>query len=163
MAARSIKELESIWLQLDRSKWLTDNIIGVGPFGIGLNGITALVTSAVPVLGIGAYELFNVVVAGYLLMQGMRARASAGAMISVIFVLFLDAAFDLLDLVPFLGGAVDALFRGPLVAAKVLQKDIEKTHWIEGSRADAVASGAQARHYDEMRAQGKRRVVYLHD
>jgi len=161
MIARSIKDLEKIWLQLDRSKWLTDNIIGFGPFGIGLNGLTALLTSSVPILGMGAFELFTLAVAAYLLMQAVRSRASFGTVLLVIFVLALDAAFDLLDVIPFLGGLIDAVFRGPLVAARILQKSIEQTHWIEGSEREARASGAHARHLAEMHAQNKRRLVYL--
>jgi hypothetical protein len=163
MIARSIKDLEKIWLQLDRSKWLTDNILRFGPFGIGLNGITALATSSVPILGIGVFELFTLVVAAYLLIQAVRSRASAGTVLLVILVLGLDALFDLLDFIPFLGGAIDAVFRGPLVAARILQKSIERTHWIEGTEREARASGAYARHVAEMHAQKKRRLVYLGD
>jgi len=163
MIARSIKDLEKIWLQLDRSKWLTDSIIRIGPLGIGLNGLTALLTSSVPIVGIGAFELFTVVVAGYLLIQAVRSRASTGTVLLVMFVLGLDALFDLLDFIPFLGGAIDAVFRGPLVAARILQKSIERTHWVEGTEREARASGAYARHLAEMRAQKKRRLVYLGD
>lgn len=163
MIARSIKDLEKIWTQLDRSKWLTDSVIKFGPFGIGLNGLTALATSSIPILGIGAFELFTLVVAAYLLMQAVRSRASAGTILLVMFVLGLDAFFDLLDVIPFLGGAIDAVFRGPLVAARILQKSIENTHWVEGAEHEARASGAHARHVAEMRAQRKRRLVYLGD
>jgi hypothetical protein len=163
MIARSIKDLEKIWLQLDRSKWLTDSILRIGPFGIGLNGLTALLTSSVPIVGIGAFELFTVVVAAYLMIQAVRSRASAGTVLLVMFVLGLDALFDLLDFIPFLGGAIDAVFRGPLVAARILQKSIERTHWIEGTEREARASGAYARHVAEMHAQKKRRLVYLGD
>jgi hypothetical protein len=161
MIARSIKDLEAIWTQLDRSKWLTDKIIGFGPFGIGLNGMAALVTSAAGPLGIPAFEFLTLIIALYLLTQAVRARASPGAILAVLLVLILDACFDLLDFVPFLGGMIDAVFRGPLLAAKIIQKDIERTHWIESSAAEARASGAMERHFEEMRAQKKRRVVYL--
>ena len=163
MIARSIKDLEQIWLQLDRSKWLTDNILKFGPFGIGLNGLAALATSSLPILGIGVFELFTLVVAAYLLIQAVRSRASAGTVLLVIFVLGLDALFDLLDFIPFLGGAIDAVFRGPLVAARILQKSIERTHWIEGTEREARASGVYDRHVAEMHAQKKRRLVYLGD
>jgi hypothetical protein len=160
--ARSIKDLEAIWLQLDRSKWLTDKIIGFGPFGIGLNGMAALATSAAGPLGIPAFEFLTLIIALYLLTQAVRARASTGAILAVVLVLVLDACFDLLDIIPFLGGMIDAIFRGPLLAAKIIQKDIERTHWIEGvSEREARATGAYARHLEEMRAQNKRRVVYL--
>jgi hypothetical protein len=161
MIARSIKDLEGIWLQLDRSKWLTDKIIGFGPIGIGLNGMAALATSAAGPLGIPAFEFLTLIIALYLLVQAVRARASPGAIMAVLLVLILDACFDLLDFVPFLGGLIDAVFRGPLLAAKIIQKDIERTHWIEGGEHEARATGAHARHLEEMRVQKKRRLVYL--
>lgn len=163
MVARSIKDLEAIWLQLDKSKWLTDNIISIGGVGIGLNGMVALATSALPGVGILGFEAFTLAVAAYLLFQAMRARASFSTMVGMLAVLLLDAAFDLLDIVPFLGGVIDTVFRGPLVAAKMLQKDIERTHWVEGRRHDAVAAGQHESHVAEMRAQKKRRLVYLGD
>lgn len=162
MIARSIKDLEGVWLQLEGSKWLTDKIVGFGPFGIGLNGVAALATSAAGPLGIPAFEFFTLIVAGYLLIQAIRSRASPGAVIAMALVLILDACFDLLDIVPFLGGVIDALFRGPLLAAKILQKDIERTHWVEDSAHNAHASGAHAGHLADMRAENKRRLVYLH-
>jgi hypothetical protein len=163
MRARSIKDLEAIWLRLDKSKWLTDKLISVGGIGIGLNGIVALVTSAIPGLGILGFEAFTLVVAVFLLSQAFRARASASTVFAMVAVLGLDAAIDLLDIVPFLGGVIDTVFRGPLVAAKILQKDIETTHWVEGTRAEAEAANLHASHIAEMRAQKKRRLVYLHD
>ena len=134
--------------------------------GIGLNGLTALLGGSIPILGMGVFELFTLVVAGYLLIQAIRSRAPFGAVLLVAFVLALDAAFDLLDVIPFLGflgGAIDAVFRGPLVAARIIQKSIERTHWIEGTEGDARASGAHAHHVAEMHAQNKRRLVYLGD
>jgi hypothetical protein len=163
MVARSIKDLEAIWLQLDRSKWLTDKLISVGGVGIGLNGMVALLTSALPGVGILGFEAFTLVVAAYLLFQAMRARASFFTLVAMLAVLLLDAAFDLLDIVPFLGGVIDTVFRGPLVAAQILQRDIERTHWVEGRRHEAVATGLHDSHLAEMRAQKKRRLVYLGD
>jgi hypothetical protein len=163
MQARSIKELEAVWSKLDRSKWLTDNIIGIGGVGIGLNGLVAMVTSAIPGFGILGFEAFTLIVAAYLLSLAVRARAAPSTILWMLVVLGLDASFDLLDVIPFLGGIVDTVFRGPLLAARLLQHDIERTHWVEGSRREAMASGAHVQHLAEMRAQKKRRVVYLGD
>ena len=66
--------------------------------------------------------------------------------------------------VPLLGDAVDTVFPGQLLAARALQKDIETTHWVEASEADARAVGDHDRHLQEMRRDAKkRRIVYLHD
>ncbi len=59
---------------------------------------------------------------------------------------------------------MDTLFPGQLLAARALQKDIETTHWVEASEADARAAGDHDRHLQEMRRDPKkRRIVYLHD
>jgi hypothetical protein len=161
MTARSIKDLEAIWLKLDKSKTLSDNL---GGFGIGLNGMLSLLSSAAETVGfvflVPLFESYTVIMAVYLLWMGVRARAGLGTLLSVVVVFIIDAA---LDFIPFLGGVADTFFRGPLVAAKIIQKDIETTHWVESTRAHAQAAGLHAGHVAEMHAQKKRRLVYLHD
>jgi hypothetical protein len=160
MIARSIKELEDVWLKLDKAKNFSDNI---GGFGIGVNGLLSLFSAATEWLGgIEVFEIWTLIVGAYLVYLGLRARAAPGTMVKVFLYLGIDVLVDLIP-IPFIGGVMDAIYRGPLTAARALQKDIERTHWIEGSSHDAKASGAYARHFEEMRAQKKRRVVYLAD
>ena len=160
MIARSIKELEDVWLKLDKTKNFSDNI---GGFGIGVNGLLSLLSAATEWLGgIEVFELWTLIIGAYLVYLGLKARASPGAMVKVFLYLGIDAVVDLIP-IPMVGGVMDAIYRGPLTAARALQKDIERTHWIEGSSHEARASGAYARHFEEMRAQKKRRVVYLAD
>jgi Domain of unknown function (DUF4112) len=160
MIARSIKELEDVWLKLDKTKNFSDNI---GGFGIGVNGLLSLLSAATEWLGgIEIFELWTLIIGGYLLFLAMRSRASPGTLVKVFIYLGIDMIVDLIP-IPMVGGIMDAIYRGPLTAARAIQKDIERTHWIEGTSHEAKASGAYARHFEEMRAQKKRRVVYLHD
>ena len=51
-----------------------------------------------------------------------------------------------------------------LLAAKALQKEIESTHWVEDTEADARANGDHERHLETVRRDpALRRIVYLHD
>lgn len=168
MVARSISELEAEWLKLERSKKLSDGLISFGPFGIGLNGFIALFTSFAAALGgpLGAvssdtlFELYTAVMVLYLLGIAMKTRASASTVMKILIYMTFDA---LTDVLPVLGGMLDAAFRFPRMAARAIQKDIESTHWVESSWRQAKASGDYQRHWAEARAQGKRRVVFLHD
>ena len=160
MVARSIPELEAVWLKLDKAKNISDNFLGLG---IGVNGMLALLSGATEWLGgIEVFQLWTLIIGGYLVWLGLQARASPGTMLKVFVYMGLDALIDLIP-IPMVGGAVDAVFRGPLVAARALQKDIERTHWVEGRSREAKASGAHAEHVKQMRAQKKRRLVYLDD
>ena len=60
-------------------------------------------------------------------------------------------------------GTADKTASFGLMAAKALQKDIETTHWVEASERDAKASGDHDRHVAAMKADRKRRLVYLRD
>jgi hypothetical protein len=61
-----------------------------------------------------------------------------------------------------LGAGLDLLFQGHLYAARALQKDIERTHWVESGWREARANGEINRHYVEAKARKKRRVVFLY-
>lgn len=159
MARRTIGDIEKIWTNVEGVKKLSDRAIGIGPFGIGLDGLLTWV----PIVGT-AYSLGA---AGWLLVQAARVKASPGTMAKMIAWLGLDSVTTAIGEVPFLDfvpNVVDVLFPGHLLAAKALQKEIETTHWVEASEREARASGEHDRHLAEMRRRdGLRRVVYLHD
>lgn len=159
MARRSIADIEKIWLNVDRLKKTSDRLIGVGPFGIGLDGLLTWI----PVVG----TAYTVGAAGWLLMQAVKARAPAGTIMQMLGYLGLDSATTAIGEVPFLDfvpSVVDVLFPGHLLAARALQNHIETTHWVEGSHADARASGEHDRHLEKLRGDRKlKRIVYLHD
>lgn len=172
MVARSISELETEWLKLEKSKKLNDGIISFGPFGIGVNGFIALFTSFASAVGgpLGAvpsdalYEVYTAILVLYLLGIGLRTRASAGTLMKVAIYMGLGAVADATTVaIPVFGGLFDTFFRFPRMAARALQKDIENTHWVEGSWREAKASGDYQRHWAEARAQRKHRVVFLQD
>lgn len=159
MARRSIADIEKIWSNVEGVKKLSDRAVGIGPFGIGLDGLLTWI----PVVG----TVYSVGAAGWLLVQAAQARAAPGTLLRMLSYLGLDTATSAAGEVPFVGlagDAIDFLFPGHLMAAKALQKDIETTHWVEANEREARASGAHADHIADMRRNPKlRRIVYLHD
>ena len=152
MAKRSIADIEKIWSNVEGVKKLSDRAIGIGPFGVGLDGLLTWIPIAGLVYSVGA--------GGWLLVQASRAKASPMTMARMLAYVGVDAATSE---VPVVGDAIDFLFPGHLMAAKALQKDIESTHWVEANERDAKASGAHEGHVSAMRAAGRKRLVYLHD
>ena len=152
MAERTIGDIEKIWSNVEGVKKLSDRAVGIGPFGIGMDGLLTWIPIVGPVYSVGA--------AGWLLTQAMRAKATPGTIARMVGYLGVDVATGE---VPIAGDVVDFFFPGHLMAAKALQKDIESTHWVEARERDAKASGDHDRHVQDMRSQSKRRIVYLHD
>ena len=159
MARRSVADIEKIWSNVEGVKKLSDRAVGLGPFGIGLDGLLTWI----PVVG----TVYSVGAAGWLLVQAARTKASPGTVARMAAYLGLDTVTTIIGEVPFLDfvpSVADVLFPGHLLAARALQKDIETTHWVEANERDAKASGVHDRHLAEMRANPKlRRIVYLHD
>ena len=147
---RTVREIEKIWANVEGLKKLSDRVVGIGPFGVGLDGLLTWVPWAGDAYTVGA--------GAWLLMQGVRAKASPATLIRMAGYLAADTATAA---VPFVGAVVDTIFVAHALAAKALQKDIESTHWVEANERDAHASGEHERHVREGRAAGKRRVVYL--
>ncbi|RZJ39921.1 MAG: DUF4112 domain-containing protein [Brevundimonas sp.] len=159
MPKRTIGDIEKIWTNVESVKKLSDRVIGIGPFGVGMDGLLTWI----PVVG----TAYTVGAAGWLIVQAIRARAAPGTVVRMAGYLGLDSVTTAVGEVPFLDfvpSVVDVLFPGHLMAAKALQKDIETTHWVEASERDARASGDHDRHVAKMKADPKlRRIVYLHD
>jgi len=107
------------WRQAETIKRLSDRLIGIGPFGLGLDGVLAWVPGAGLVYGLGAGSL--------LMFHALKAGASGPTLARMTAYLVAD---NLSDTVPVLGWAVDSLFPGHLMAAKALQKDIESKHGL---------------------------------
>ena len=157
MARRSVADIEKIWSNVEGVKKLSDRAVGIGPFGIGLDGLLTWI----PVVG----TVYSVGAAAWLLIQGVQARATPSTLFRMVTYLGLDTATTVVgEVVPFAPDVVDLLFPGHLMAAKALQKDIESTHWVEANEREARASGAHQGHVADMRGNAKlRRIVYLHD
>ncbi|KSB87939.1 hypothetical protein AS593_18675 [Caulobacter vibrioides] len=105
------------WRNAETIKRLSDRLIGVGPVGIGLDGVLAWVPGANTVYSVGAGILL-----GY---QAWQARASLPTVARMAAYMLFDSSTSA---VPVIGWAVDTLFPGHLMAAKALQKDIEARH-----------------------------------
>lgn len=105
------------WRVAERVKRLSDRLVGIGPFGLGLDGVLAWVPGAGTIYSVGA--------GGLLIHEALQAGASKATLIRMGAYLAADSASSA---VPILGWAVDTLFPGHLLAAKALQKDIEKRH-----------------------------------
>jgi hypothetical protein len=149
--ARSHVDLHNIRMAVERTKKVSDNLIGIGPVGIGLDGILAWVPGAGPV-----YSL----VAGALLVgEGIRARASATTLMTMTAILFIDTV---LDGVPGVGQAADMLFTGHKWSANMLLKHMDETIYYEGDRKSAQADPDFRETLSRIRS-GKenRRVVFL--
>lgn len=157
MARRSVADIEKIWSNVEGVKKLSDRALGIGPFGIGLDGLLTWI----PVVG----TAYSVGAAGWLLVQAARARAAPGTLLRMATYLGLDSTATAVgEVIPFAPDVVDMLFPGHLMAAKALQMDIETTHWVEANEREARASGAHEDHVADMRRNPKlRRIVYLHD
>jgi len=159
--ARSHREISNLRSSIERISKLSDNIVGIGRFGIGLDGILAWVPGVGTVYSIGA--------GAFLVIQGLRARAPISAMLQVITLLTLRTIVttggevaSILTLLPITVPAELAVdfFRAHKWSADILVKAIDDTVYVEGAKHASNPA------YDEIRAQvrsgaEKRRVVFL--
>src|SRR5258706_689907 len=102
------------WRNAAQIKRLSDNLIQIGRWGIGLDGLLAWVPAVNTAYSLGA--------GGLLVFEAVKARASdrtLGRMVAYL------VANSVMTGVPLIGWAMDTLFRGHLMAANALQKDIE--------------------------------------
>ena len=153
MAKRSIRDIEKIWSNVEGVKKLSDRVIGIGPFGMGLDAMLTWV----PVVG----TAYTVGTGGWLMLQAVRAKATPATLARMGAYMAIDTATGT---VPIAGDIVDTFFPGQLMAARALQKHIESTHWVEDTEANARATGDHAMH--EARVQNDKtlkRIIYLHD
>lgn len=105
------------WRTAERIKRLSDRLVGIGPFGIGLDGVLAWVP--------GANLIYSVAAGGLLMIEGLAAQASLATLLRMGVYLAADAGTSE---VPIIGWAIDTVFPAHLMAAKALQKDIEARH-----------------------------------
>jgi hypothetical protein len=103
------------WRVAERIKRLSDDLIPLGPWGLGLDGVLAWIP--------GANLLYSVGAGGVLLYEGFVSGASGATLLRMGVYLTANSA---LSEVPVLGWALDTLFRGHFMAARALQKDVER-------------------------------------
>lgn len=117
----------AVWLRAEKFKKLTDRVIGIGPFGIGLDSLV----SFIPI----ANTAFSAIAGGWILLQAIQAKADLLTLAKMGAYLTVDTA---LSDVPLAGYAADFLFPGHLLAAGALQKDIERRHGAPYTVEDLV-------------------------
>ena len=105
------------WRRAERIKLLSDRVVGVGPWGVGVDGVLAWIPVAGTVYSVGAAAL--------LLNEAVQTGASRSTLLRMAAYLGADSVASG---VPLIGWAVDTLFTGHAFAARALQKDIERRH-----------------------------------
>lgn len=118
------------WTSAERIKRLSDRLVGVGPVGLGVDGVLAWIP--------GANLLYSLGAGGLLAYEAFQARAAPATLLRMGLYLAADSA---LSEVPVVGWAVDTFFPGHLMAARALQNDIERRH----GRPPAAAEPARRR------------------
>jgi len=107
------------WRNAQRIKRLSDDLIRIGPWGLGLDGVLAWIPAAGTIYSVGTGAL--------LLYEGVKARATPWTLTRMAAYMITNSAMS--D-VPVIGWAMDTLFRGQHMAATALQKDIAQ-RWGE--------------------------------
>jgi hypothetical protein len=114
------------WRNAERIKKLSDNLIKIGPWGLGLDGVLAWVPIAGTVYSVGSGAL--------LLYEAWKAKAAPWTLTRMAGYMIVNSAMS--D-VPVIGWAMDTLFRAQLMAANALQKDIEARYGRADDTVDA--------------------------
>jgi hypothetical protein len=105
------------WRRAERLRRLSDDLVRIGPFGLGLDGVLAWVPAAGTAYSVGAAAL--------LINEAIQAGASRGTILKMAGYVGLNSALSAL---PIAGWAADTLFRGHAMAARALQKDIARRY-----------------------------------
>ncbi|CAN5669878.1 DUF4112 domain-containing protein [soil metagenome] len=149
--AQSHIDLHNIRNSIERTKKLSDNVVGIGPLGIGLDGLLTWIPGAGAIYSLGAGTI--------LLFDGVRARAAPMIILQMCAIIAIDT---LVGEVPVAGKLADMLFTGHKWSADMLLKHMEDTIYFEGARKDAANSPEYKDVLSRIRAgKEKRRVVFL--
>src|SRR4051812_33265186 len=124
MRARSHRELQGLRGSVNRVRKLSDRVIGIGPFSLGLDGVLAWIP------GLGA--AYSVGAGGYLLYQAVRAHARPGTLAKMAGLLVADSLTDVIP-IPFAPAVADMVFTGHKWAADELLKHLDETLYYEGT------------------------------
>ena len=105
------------WANAERIKRLSDRVVGIGPLGLGLDGVLAWIPGANLIYSLGA--------GGLLVYEAVQCGAAPATVVRMGVYLAADSA---LSEVPIVGWAMDTFFPGHLLAARALQRDVERRH-----------------------------------
>lgn len=130
--AKTHIDLHNVRKNIERVKKLSDNLVGVGPFGVGLDAALNLL----PNIGkINPGVAYSGIAGAILVFDGIRVRASPMILVQMTAILLIDTVAPLVGKA---GAIADALFTGHKWAADILLKHMEDTIYFEGSRSDVV-------------------------
>jgi len=129
----SMDRAHSAWRSAESIKKLSDRVIGVGPFTIGLDGLLTWIPGAGIVYSAGA--------AMFLLATALGGGASLGTLARMAGYLGLDVLSSDFP-IPGVADLFDTFWQGHLMAANALQKDIEARHGPPPEQALARAARA---------------------
>lgn len=157
MPKRSLRDIERIFGHVEGVKKLSDRVVGIGPFGVGLDGLLTWIPAVGTAYTLGA--------AAWLLVLARRSKASSATMAKMCGYLGLDASATVIgEVIPFAPDVIDFFFPGHLMAARALQAEMERTHFVEGTQAEAEAAGAHEGHAAHVRDHPTlKRLIYLDD
>ena len=110
-------ELERIRRSVAMVGRLSDGLIRIGPWGIGLDGVLAWV----PIPGVG--EAYSAIAGAFMLVQGARARVPLHTLIVAAALL---SGNTLINAVPLAGPAVSDVFLAHRWSSRMICKAIEK-------------------------------------
>src|SRR5579863_7692634 len=113
MSVIAVQDARQAWITAEKIKRAADRLVGFGPFSIGLDGLLAVIPVAGTAFSLGAGV--------WLLAEAARVRASGYTLARMAFYVGFRT---LVSIVPLEGWLVDILFRGHMMAANALQKDI---------------------------------------
>jgi hypothetical protein len=82
MVARTRQDVERIKRNVEQVRKVSDRVIGLGPFGVGVDGLISLLNTnpITAALGISLNEIYTWGAGGWLIYQAAHARASGGVM-----------------------------------------------------------------------------------
>lgn len=120
MRARTQLDIHNSMTNIEAARRASDKWVGIGPFGIGLDGVLAFV----PIVG----QCYTFGSAIYMMTQGVKARVSGITLMQCGALYTTDL---LIGAVPFVGSAPDALFCASLWAGWLLKRDIERTTYTD--------------------------------
>jgi len=158
MRAKTLGDIQKSYDAVNAAKRLSDGLVKLGPINIiGLDGILAWIPLAGPIYSIGA-SLF-------MLYHGIRARIDIVTLAQILIFLFIDSGLGIAEDIPFIGevmAGANTLFQGHLYAGHVIEKDIERTLYLEQSATEAYRTCTHQANLALMKAtKGKKRLVYL--
>jgi hypothetical protein len=149
--AKSHLDLHNIRSNVERVKKLSDNVVGVGPLGVGLDGLLTWIP--------GAGELYSLGAGGLIIMDAVRARAAPMIVIQIVAIILIDTVAGSL---PVAGKVADLLFTGHKWSADMLTKHMDDTIYFEGTRKEVQGTAEYRDLLARIQAgKEKRRVVFL--